>query len=163
VAPGFPLAKIARQGFFADDVFARLGGLQDHGEMESVGNGKVHHLDGWVVQDLSVIIIAFRDAVSPRQVFGPSFAETCDCDNLYGHTLNLAVGAEMKRGCEPRTHDCDSYSFAHRYCPLSGSEALGLGLSAISMRTMHAKTRVVVCQGKSWSCFLVLTMGRESC
>jgi hypothetical protein len=104
--------------------------------MESVGNGKVHHLDGWVVQDMSVIIIAFRDAVLLRQILGPSFAETCDGDDLYGHTLNLAVGAEMKRGSEPGTHDSDSYSFAHRYGPLSGNETLGLGLPLISMCTL---------------------------
>jgi hypothetical protein len=92
--------------------------------MESVGNGKVHYLDGWVVQDMSVIIIALRDAVSPRQVFGPSFAETCDSDNLYGHTLNLAVGAEMKRGSEPSTHDSNSHSLFHRSCPFPGMKPL---------------------------------------
>ena len=109
----FTLAEITGQRLFADNMFAGLGSFQHQRKMEGVWNDQIHHLYGRVIQNIAVVIVVIRHIVSFCKIFCPGFCFTGNCRHFHRHSLNLAVGAKMKRTGKSGSNDSDFYGLAH--------------------------------------------------
>jgi hypothetical protein len=95
-------------------MFIGLGGLQNHGQVQSVGDNKVHYLNRPVVQNMPKVIVTLGDAKTLGQVFSPGLVDIRNGNDFNGNPLHLPVGAQMESGSEACSRNSDFNRLIHR-------------------------------------------------